>query len=252
MSRSDFRTEIDEAVKLFLPLLKALKFRDLEEETMVFLKKISELSFLNLDNYVITVIKVPMDQTSGLFFHRIGDDGIVTCFIILNSKMYETDDMEKVKVAAIHELTHIIAMIMIVTTTSIERQREIIRKRNENNQEELTINTIEAFMTSVEEGKAESDQFDHDHFCYDKADGVEFSYIKLFYNLMFSKKTFEDFFTEKEQDQFKRIYAKHMPESLNEAGLFYREIIEKAAKEKSVPFRIALRQAKSWFYGYLR
>lgn len=77
-------------------------------------------------------------------------------------------------------------------------------------------------------------------------------YALLFKHFMFSRELFEEYFTKDEQNLLKKTSgSKNIKEAEKTIDDFLKKI-ENVAKEKSVPFRLAIKQVFSWIEDYIK
>ena len=247
----DYRTNLKSATRIFLPILRSLKLRKKSEERVIYIKDFHDLNFLNIRYFVLTLKTAKMDKASGTFFCRVSGD-LVDCYIILNSDLYDSENLESVKVSGVHEFCHFLAIVYSATATSIQIQREHLLERLSQKSHELNLDILNKFLSalSAEKGRENTELYDDDHFRLD-CEGNTVNYGLLFKNLLFSQETFEKYFDSDKQKQFCELLASNAKNAPVDALNFYEKFVKMAAKEKSVPYPIAFRQSVQWVLSYL-
>lgn len=242
-----YRTDIATAVKFFRPVLSALYIRNKDKQGIVYLASFDNLEFLNLDNWVIRVLVADLKQAGGMFFYR-EENGYVHCYIVINNSLY-SGNMEIVKVVGVHEFCHFMATVYSITATSIEKQREFLLARLQEKIDELSKDSLNRFFRALASGNLLKDtsELEDEHYRLG-CEGNTVNYVVLFKHLMFSKELFEEHFIDSDRKRIKELMNSKQEE---QAAILFSKKIEEIAKEKAVPYNLAISQGRTWAKDYL-
>lgn len=250
-----YRTDVVTAVSFFRPVLAKLNLRDREKQEPVYLAEFDHLDILQLNNVVVTVLIADLKKSGGLFFCRRTNTNTLTyCYIVINASLYKETNLQKVKVAGVHEFCHFMAIIYTLTATTIEHQRDILLKRLSKKVDDLGLDSLNRFYEALGNTcRAESDvpEYDDEHFRLG-CEGKTVDYDVLFKYLLFSKELFEEFFTKEKQTDFRIFMEKTDDDSTKKALELYITAKDAAAKAKDIPERLAFHQSLIWVKDYLK
>jgi hypothetical protein len=246
-----YRSDIKEAVKIFRPVLQALKIRNETDHPAVFFANFDELNHLNLDECSVQVLVADI-ETSGMFAVKYTNQGLLRAYIILSCKLYgnsETARKELRKIAGVHEFVHFLAIVYVATVTGtaslrsrlLERLQRTVKKLPGANL--LTLYTALTSKVEIEEPPAELTD-SHFRLGYE---GSTPDYELLFLHFMFSRELFETYFDVEKQIQFKNFIVAGNNDSAIQLLV---TALNKAAKDKDVPVAMALSQLLDWVHVY--
>jgi hypothetical protein len=243
-----------EAIKIFRPILQALKIREENNHRPVFLAEFDDLAFLNLDQCSIQFAVGKIDAAS-LFVVKYTKQGLLKAFIILNKKLF-ADQSKKMriirKIAGVHEFIHFIAMIYLATVTRTSELRSALLQRLQR-----TINKLwdpaldklyQALSGQINESEFTPPELTDSHFRLGN-EGKTPDYDVLFLYFMFSRELFEIYFDETKQKEFRELYSNGQTDQAIQLLL---GTLEKAANDKDVPYNTARNQLFQWVHVYMR
>jgi len=247
--------DVDAAVDYLRPLLKKLCIREnFRGEKDVYTAEIPELDFLNLGNCKITVIRerLPNATLCGQLIVRYRPEHNLLQFIIyLNEHLFFNEDAAKKnrKIVAVHEFNHIAAHLFAYSTDK-DKYFSTLKHRFNNTIDEIHKTDVTSLRNYLDDKSFEEldvhSQIHHTHFALGP-EIIEISYTDLYYNLLFSKGAFEEYFDLKNQRKFFSLWEKN---DRGEAVKMYRRLVIEAAEEKWVPKQFALDQAFEWLIKY--
>jgi len=246
-----YRTDLKEAVRIFRPVLQGLKVRSNTEHPIVFFAAFDQLINLSLDECSIQVIVAEM-TTQGIFFFKRTKQGSLRAFIVLNKMLYDNPKKEMkelLKVAAVHEFVHFLAVVYVATITPpgelriklLDKLQHIIQKLPG---EEL----LNLYYGIKKEIPTDTNDHSDTHFRLNH-EGQTPDYYLLFLHLMFSRELFETYFNEAEQREFKNLMRQGNDQ---EAIQLLLRLLNTAAEDKNVPVQLALSQLMEWVHVYMR
>jgi hypothetical protein len=234
-------------------VLKRLSLRKKEKQRKVFLAEFDHLDILNVDKWVIIVLRADLQKSDGMFFCQKGNNGLIKCYIVLKYSLYNEAVLERVKIVGVHEFCHFMAMLYLLTAITDESQRDgILKRRLVGKIDDLNTEALNRFFGALNEKEYAEiiPELTDEHYRLE-GDGDTVKYDELFKHLMFSKELFDEYFVQEEQERF-RILMNDDKENKNIQGVeLYREIVSRTAKDKSVPLKLAWEQALLWVKKYL-
>ena len=246
-----YRTDVKEAVRIFRPVLQGLRVRSRNEHPVVFFAAFDQLINLSLDECSIQVVIAEM-TTQGVFVFKRTKQGSLRAFIVLNKMLYDNpkrDMRELLKIAAVHEFVHFLAVVYVATVTPPgELRTRLLNKLQHVIQKLPGQELLDLYNGIKNQFSAEaSNAFPDAHFRLDH-EGQTPDYSLLFLHLMFSRELFETYFDEEVQRQFKEV----MRNDNNRATQLLLNSLNLAANEKDVPVQLALSQLMEWVHVYMR
>ncbi|MBC6720301.1 hypothetical protein [Treponema sp. Marseille-Q4130] len=250
-----YRTDIGVAIRLFRPILKKLSFRNKNTQRTVYLAEFDHIDMLDVDKWVIIVLRANLDKSGGMFFCQQGNNNIIKCYIVLQESLYNDISLEKVKMVGVHEFCHFMALLYLITTVNDENQRnKILSDRLRNKIDDLNMDALNRFYGALNNKDAAIEkipELEDSHYRL-VGEGETLEYDELFKHLMFSKELFEEYFDKDKQEKFKELMNKDDKQSGVEGVSLYKDSVQQAANKKSIPFQLAFDQAVSWVKKYLR
>ncbi len=249
-----YRTNITDAVRFFRPVLIQLSLRKKENQREVYLAEFDHLDMLNIDKWIIIVLRADLQKSDGMFFCQKTKNGLIKCYIVLKDSLYSDNTLERVKIVGVHEFCHFMAMLYLLTATTNDSQRDgILKRRLTGKIDDLNTEALNRFFGALNEKDYAIEivpELTDEHYRLE-GDGDTVKYDELFKHLMFSKELFDEYFKPEKQQEFKML-INDADEKVNIRGVsLYREYVNKAALEKSVPFKLAWEQALLWVKKYL-
>jgi hypothetical protein len=246
------RIDVREALRIFRPVLKAVKIREQAGQTPVFLAEFDNLAFLNLEEcsiqFSIGNINVP-----SLFIIKYTNTKLLRAYIILNRNLYDSQSksMREIrKIAGVHEFVHFIAMIYLATTVGTPELRETLKKRLHNHIDRLWgPNVWDIFSAlSGQNNEFTPPELTHSHFKLG-LEGQTPDYGVLFLHLMFSRELFEEYFDQARQAQFRNLFTTGRRDA---AIRLLFNTLAAAADDKDVPMNTAKNQLFEWAHIYMK
>ncbi|MBQ0167233.1 MAG: hypothetical protein KBT02_09020 [Treponema sp.] len=247
-----YRDDVETAVKLFRPVLRHLNLREPEHQQTVYLADEEQLDFIDeIGNVCISVLLTELKNISAAFLQKKTENWNV-CYIVIDANLYK-ESLCDVKMAGVHEFCHFMALIYALSKTSISRQNEYFERRLSNKLDELTKNSFNNFIIAMSNDlKIDSiDELTNDHYQLG-IDNTSIDYIELLKGFLFSKELFEEYFNDVEQHNFSVMWKSENKDTRTAAALRYKEVIDEAAKNKSVNQKLAERQAYKWAMDYIQ
>jgi hypothetical protein len=248
-----YRSDVKEAIKIFRPVLQALKIRSDIEHPLVFFAAFEQLSHLAMDECSLQVLVADID-TLGIFAIKYTKQGLLRAFIILSNKLYNNSNpamKELRKIAGVHEFVHFISIVYVATVTGtvalrarlLERLQQTIKKLPGAN----LLAVYSALTSKVEPENAPVELTDtHFRLGYE---GNTPDYAILFNYFMFSRELFEIYFDIPKQNQFRDLI---LTGNNDKAIQLLIGVLNKASKDKDVPVALAFRQLLEWVHIYTR
>jgi uncharacterized protein YeeX (DUF496 family) len=254
MSPALYRTDVQAAVRIFRPVLKALNIRNSKKYRPVYFSEFLHLDFLNLDYCSIEILIADLDDCVGLFVSSYTKKKLLRNYLILNSSLFSEhrEITEKLKITAVHEFCHFLAIIYALTTVSIEELKERIAARLTSKIDKLpneTIVELYTLLSSKAPKNTDLDEATDKHFRLDYEDSTIDYYI-LFCHLLFSRELFETEFDIEKQKEFKHLFNQRAKNAQDRAIVLLLESLEKVCEEKSILYSFAYKQLIKWAYKY--
>ena len=157
--RNQYRSDPIETVRLFRPVLRALKIRQKDGHLPVFLASFDQLAFLNLDECSIQFAAGKIEAAS-LFIAKYTSQGrLLRAYIIVNDKLFDSQNKgmkEMRKIAGVHEFIHFLALIFAATLSSREDMRSMLLGRLQNKEEYFDREKQIQFRELYTSGQAEN------------------------------------------------------------------------------------------------
>lgn len=245
-----YKNDVNEAIKFFRPVLASLNIRNPNRHNWVFLADFDNLDLLNVENCLVSVKVADLQDVEGMFFCRY-DGELVYCYIIINNVFH---NLEKVKVIGIHEFCHFLAIVYMLASVSIDLQKKQLSERMDRKIDKLNKPNAELLVQALNLMKPNNEiPFDlpellDSHFRLDCED-MNINYVELFYNLLFSREMFEEYFDSEKQNEFLG-YIKQ--ENIECASQYIIDAIKVVAANKSIAFKFAYTQVLTWITEYLK
>lgn len=254
MMHNAYRNRISDAVRFFRPVLIQLSLRNRQKQRDVYLAEFDHLDMLNIDKWLIIVLRANLQKSDGMFFCQETENGLIKCYIVLRDSLYNEPTFEKVKIVGVHEFCHFMAMLYLLTaTTHIEQREGILKRRLIGKIDELNMEALNRFFRALIDKNYTMEiipELTDEHYRLE-GDGDTVKYDELFRHLMFSKELFDEYFTAKEQKQFKILMNASSTEKAQEGVALYKKTVEDTAHHKSVPPQLAWEQSLLWVKKYL-
>jgi hypothetical protein len=251
-----YRAEVIAAVKTFRPVLTALKIREPEQHRPVFIAEFDHLHLLDLDFCSIEILLADLDECTGIFVSAYTKTGLLRNYIILHKSLFDIsrwETREQLKITAVHEFCHFIAILYAATAVTIDVLKgRIIQRLNariDRFPKETLIKIYNLLSARVPQEDQYFDELTDRHFRLD-VEGETPDYNILFYHFMFSKDLLETDFTADKQAEFRRLIETGNKRNGEQAINLLIESIEKVALDKCVPFRLAFNQVLEWVHTY--
>jgi hypothetical protein len=246
-----YRFDIREAVRIFRPVLRALKIRSHEEHPIVFFAAFEDLINLSLDKWSIQVLVAEI-ETPGIFFFKHTKQGSLRAFIVLKKMLYDNPKKEMkeiLKTAGVHEFVHFLAIVYAVTYTKTIELRKNLLSKLQGVVQKLPGPELLTVYYGIKNKYSSGDisGYTDTHFRLDY-EGRTPDYSTLFLHLMFSRELFEEYFNRERQRHFKEL----MKQNNNRATQLILESLNTAANDKDVPVELALSQLMEWVHVYTR
>ena len=128
-----YRNEVEAAVKIFRPVLVALKIREpSQHRPPVFIADFDHLHLLDLDFCSIEVRIADLGECTGMFISAYTKSKLLRNYIILNKSLFDTPEQEtkeQLKITGVHEFCHFLAILYAVTSFSVDALKERILLR---------------------------------------------------------------------------------------------------------------------------
>ena len=252
---SSYRDDPKETVRVFHPVLRALKVRNTTGHRPVSLAEFDQLEFLKLDAWSVQFAIGDIDAT-GIFLIKYTKQGLVRAYIILNKKLYahHSKEMKEIrKIAAVHEFVHFIAMILVATAIGTESLRSTLFQRLQDKIDKLWGPNLLDLYLALSGKKTRSGvvppELTDAHFRLGH-EGQTSDYDILFLYFMFSRELFEEYFDMAMQTQFKELYSE--PATRDAAIKLLLDTLTTAANDKDVPYDMAKNQLFEWVHVYMR
>ena len=253
-SRSLYREDVKEAVKIFRPVLQELKVRNLAGQLPVFFAAHDQLEPLKLDECSVQFAVGNIDA-AGIFIMRYTRQGLLRAYIILNRNLYihHGKEMKEIrKIAAVHEFVHFIAMIYVATVTGTALLRSTLLQRLQDKIDKLWGPNLLALYLALSGKETKSGfvlpELTDMHFRLGY-EGPTPDYDVLFLHLMFSRGLFEEYFDAAIQTQFRGLY---LESATRDAAIqLLLNTLKTAANAKDVPFDMAKNQLFEWVHVYM-
>lgn len=252
-----YTEDVDVAVSLFRPVLKKLRIRDKskspESHPPIYLGDEPQLMFIpQIDKICISVTQAQLGNDIYACLLQRQTEVMTDCYIVINEKLYEKS-LGDVKMAAIHEFCHFMALVYALTSSSIDRQIDNLRERLDSVIDKLSESSFDNVFISLTKSLslpniAESTN-EHYRLGYEN---VAIDYPEMWRCFMFSKELFEEFFNKIEQTNFVTMWHSDDKETRIEAVRMYTRIIDKAADAKSVSHELAEKRAMKWAMDYIQ
>jgi len=243
---------LEYAVDYFRPILQRLRIRhEASVGTPVFLASFPQLWTLsNINKWVITIIKTNLNDTNckAKFlsqYHK--NSGIMECYMVLDDVFFKKGvaSNEIRKAIAVHEFCHFLALVYASISTTEELLQEKLRERLSRIVDVLTDEQVLKLYQLLNKVKPFSDDFSNfeqtkdDHFRLNCED-LDLSYTDLFKNFLLSRQMFDEYFSQKDKEEFDRLLKSGKAQ---DASDLYFNIAKKIAGEKWLPESFAINQA---------
>jgi hypothetical protein len=258
--------DVDTAVKCFRPLLKKLAIKkDFKDKRIIYLMEvlkqndIPELKSLGLENWSITLIKEkPKDAKAyGRLVTRYRKEQDFFQYIIyLNEDLFFNSKAarKKRKIVFTHEFTHFAAHVYAFSTDKV-KYIDNLGKKFENTMGEIFDPEVSELFHLLENKEMKDvDSYytfkdsQHTHF-YMNIEKIDISYTELYYNLLFSKEDFEEYFNPENKEKFYQLCK----DGKHEAAMdLYHDLVKKAAETEWIPEQFAINQADNWIINYIK
>lgn len=250
--RNQYRSDPIETVRLFRPVLRALKIRQKDGHLPVFLASFDQLAFLNFDECSIQFAAGKIEAAS-LFIAKYTSQGrLLRAYIIVNEKLFDSQNKgmkEMRKIAGVHEFIHFLALIFASTLSSREEMRSMLLGRLHNKVENLWApNLLDLYYSLSGRPGYEHKEYTDSHF-RSGYDGQTPDYEVLFLHFLFSRELFEEYFDREKQIQFRELYTSGQAENATRLLL---DTLRTAADDKDVPYNTAKNQLFEWAQVYFR
>jgi hypothetical protein len=248
-----YRDEVREAVRIFRPILQALKVRERNGHQPVYLAMFDELEGMNIDACSIQFAVGNIDAL-GIFLIKYTNQGLLRAYIILNQSLYNDQDKsirEIRKIAGVHEFIHFLATIYVASIVGSSSLRSVLLGRLQKNVDRLLgPNLIDLYfaLSGTLDSKYTPPELTDKHFRLG-CEGNTPDYEMLFYHFLFSRELFEFYFDTNLQLQFKELIAEGKQ---SEAIELIINALRTAADDKDVPFNTARNQLADWVHVYTR
>jgi hypothetical protein len=248
-----YRSDVEEAVRIFRPVLQGLKIRNENGHPIVYFAQFDGLRHLHLDECSVKV-QVENIDTFGVFVIKYTQTGLLRAYIILSRKLYNnsTKTMKEVrKIAGVHEFVHFIAVVYVATVIETEPLRSKLLERLQHTVKKLPgpdLLVLYNALTGEAQTKLPPVELTDSHFRLGY-EGPTPDYNLLFLHFMFSKKLFEEYFNTEKQTRFRQLID---DDDNIAASLLLVEVLEEAARDKSVPLKTAISQVLGWTHIYIR
>ena len=253
-----YREDAKEAVRLFRPVLQALKIRNEDGHKPVFLAAFDHLAFLNIDECSIQFAVGRIDS-AGIFIIKQTGQGLLRAYIIMNQNLYinSTQDEQNKKlkeirkIAGVHEFIHFLSIVYVATIIKRADLRFALLQRLKRTVEKLWgPNLLELYYALSGRSRTEYDppELTDSHFRLGY-EGITPDYEVLFLHFMFSRELFETYFDTDKQSQFRTLCATGKTENAIQLLL---NTLNTAATDKDVPINTAKNQLFQWAHVYMR
>jgi len=253
-----YREDAKEAVRLFRPVLQALKIRNKDGHKPVFLAAFDDLAFLNIDECSIQFAVGKIDS-AGIFIIKQTDQGLLRAYIIMNEDLYidsiQEDQNKKLKeirkIAGVHEFIHFISIVYVATIIKRTDLQFALLQRLKRTVEKLWgPNLLDLYYALSGKPRTgyEPPELTDSHFRLGY-EGMTPDYEVLFLHFMFSRELFEAYFDVDKQSQFRNLCAAGQTESAIQLLL---DTLNMAASDKDVPINTAKNQLFQWVHVYMR
>jgi len=250
-----YRDDAKVAVRIFRPILQALKVRSTDGHPPIFLALFDELAFLNLDMCSVQFAIGDIDA-QGLFITKYTKQGLLRSYIIINRKLFNVSHSKSMKeirkIAGVHEFVHFITIIYLATNYKTADLSSKLSPRLQRTIDKLwEPNLLDLYYTLS--GKKTKSGFTppeltDSHFRLGD-EGKTPDYVVLFLHFMFSRELFEAYFDNTKQVQFKKYM---MTGDTENAITLLIDTLKIAAADKDVPFTTAQDQLLEWVHVYTR
>lgn len=248
---------VDAAVDCLRPLFKRLSIKENPfSEKIVYTVEIPELDVFNLGNCSIIVTRERLTDSSlsGQSIVRYDEPNkYLRIFINLNEHLFfnEEESKKNRRIVATHEFTHVAAHLFAYSeNVDKDKYFKILEKKFPNTIDEIhrtDVNSLRDYFDNKKNMEFNiHSHIQHSHFALE-SDTIGLSFTDLYYALLFSKGTFEEYFDLENQNKFYNLWQKG---ERNKAVNMYREIVMKAAEEEWVSKQFAMDQAFDWLKKY--
>lgn len=217
------------ALKIFRPLLKALRLQEVKSEPFtVFTSQYKIFNRYNMANCVIVVKTREFSNKDdrGIFIWQYNEEtNFYALYIVLNKELYLSNDIEmriRRKATGTHEFTHCVAAMMTFSRLQSKALIASMQDRMSKKIHSLNINSLEILLRELTRPYDESFKesvvtFPDEHF---RTGGEEFTgkYDELVRNFLLSFELFSEpeFFNAEKQKQFHSyLKNKQAAEALN-------------------------------------
>lgn len=247
-----YRSDIKEAVRIFRPVLQGLKIRSETDRPVIFFAAFDELDHLNLDECSVQVLVADI-ETAGMTAVKYTEQRLLRAYIILSSKLYDnpkTAMKELRKIAGVHEFVHFLAIVYVATVTGTASLRSRLLDRLRRTVDKLpgtSLLTLYTTLTSKVKIEKPPTELTDSHFRLGY-EGDTPDYELLFLHFMFSKELFESYFDVEKQAQFNNFIEAGDNDKATQVLV---TALNKAAKDKDVPVKVALGQLLEWVHVYM-
>lgn len=251
IDKKRYRDDVEVAVNLFRPVLQHLKIREPDEQKTVYLADEEQLDFIaQIGSVCITVLPKELSNASAVFLQR-QTEVMTDCYIVINKRLYK-ESLCDAKLAGVHEFCHFMALIYAITVSSIDKQTSYFKQRLDNILDKLSEDSFTNFIIALSNDTRIDtiDELTNEHYRLG-IENITIDYIELMKNFLFSKELFEEYFNETEQYNFSAMWKSDSKDTRIAAALKYKEIIDKAARDKSINQNLAEHQAYKWAMDYL-
>jgi hypothetical protein len=249
-----YRTDIQSAVRMFRPVLKALTIRDFQKHRPVYFSDFAHLDFLDLDKCSVQILTADLGDCTGMFIGAHTEKDLLRNYIVLNSALFSDKSpeiQEKLKITAVHEFCHFLAIVYALTTISIVDLKEKLTERLKTKIDRLSneaITELYTLLSSIEPDTASDlDEATDHHFRLDCED-FKGDYYILFCYLLFSRELFETVFDEDKQKKFRTLFRRKVKQ--NDAVMLMLNSLRTVTEQKWIPYDFAYKQLKKWAYKY--
>jgi len=248
----NIHNNLEYAVVCFRPILQRLRIRNESSVGIpVFLASFPQLWTLsNINKWVITILKTNLndpDCKAKFLSQYHKNTGIMECYIVLDNVFFANGVVsnEIRKAIAVHEFCHFLALLYASISTTEEVLQKKLRERLSKIVDVLTNEQVLKLYQLLNKSRPLSDDFSDfeqtkdGHFRLDCED-LDLSYTDLFKNFLLSRQMFDEYFSQKDKEEFIRL----LKNEENEAAIdLYFNIAKIIAREKWLPENFAINQA---------
>jgi len=257
----EFITNLDCAIDCFRPILECLEVKGSGDDKSIGLSLFPHIKDIySINKWEIVFIKTDLKDENAKAYVILKimefSEALIKCYIIIDNLFYPHSEKTQVlketrMMVVIHELVHFIAFLYARINNTPRKFVEILNKRLSKSITILSNKAIQDLYQFFNKIRLHdefngSEHTNDKHFRVEKSD-TTLTYDNLYRNLLLSHVLFDEYFLERDKEEFRYLWKGGKYE---EANKLYYSIARKVALEEWIPENLALNQAYNILLEY--